>query len=103
MNDLIRYEFLKDWVKNATIDEIIDKLILLDERTKQLDSLKGDNSLYYFKDICSGEIVDFEVFHSYSECLDYIKKQDYTFSNFEVIFGSDITSNFLKDLNKKGD
>lgn len=36
MNDLIRYEFLKDWVINSPVDEIVEKLI-------ELDNLKKEN------------------------------------------------------------
>lgn len=36
MQELIRYEFLKEWVINATVDEIVEKLI-------ELDNLKKEN------------------------------------------------------------
>lgn len=34
MEELIRYEFLKEWVINASTEEIVDKLIELDNLKK---------------------------------------------------------------------
>ena len=36
----IRYAFLLDWVRQATEDEIVEKLIQNDERGKLIDKIK---------------------------------------------------------------
>ena len=38
--DAIRYAFFIDWIKQATEDEIIEKLIQNDERGKLINSIK---------------------------------------------------------------
>ena len=38
--EVLRYAFLSDWVKEATHEEIVQKLILSDERKKKLDTIK---------------------------------------------------------------
>lgn len=38
--EVLRYAFLSDWVKEATHEEIVEKLILSDERKKKLDTIK---------------------------------------------------------------
>ena len=40
MNEAIRYAFLSDWVKEATQEEIIEKLIEHDERAKEIKHLQ---------------------------------------------------------------
>lgn len=39
--EAIRYAFLLDWVRQATEDEILEKLIQNDERGKLIDKIKS--------------------------------------------------------------
>ena len=39
--EIIRYEFLLDWVRQATEDEIVEKLIQNDERAKIIDKINS--------------------------------------------------------------
>ncbi len=39
MHEALRYEFLSDWLKTATREEIIEKLIQNDERAKKLKKI----------------------------------------------------------------
>ena len=41
MNEVIREMFLTDWVKEATTNEIVEKLIEHDERGKEIERLNN--------------------------------------------------------------
>ena len=40
MYEILRYEFLSDWLEKATKEEIIEKLIQNDERAKKLKKIE---------------------------------------------------------------
>lgn len=40
MYEILRYDFLTDWLEKATKEEIIDKLIQNDERAKKLKKIE---------------------------------------------------------------
>ena len=46
VKEILREEFFRDWLENASKQEIIEKLIQNDERAKQINELEWKNEIF---------------------------------------------------------
>lgn len=60
VKEILREEFFRDWLENASKQEIIEKLIQNDERAKMLQIAKQKMALDISEDFANIELKDFE-------------------------------------------
>ena len=60
VKEILREEFFRDWLENASRQEIIEKLIQNDERAKMLQIAKQKMALDISEDFANMKLKDFE-------------------------------------------